>query len=125
MKKSRKVLLVFASLIIMASAFALLVYQPSVIARIPFSAPETSFHNWDEFFSSPKPITIRTYSTGIMQTDLSGIMNLAHGQAADIEDVVIKIPVNASIIHHQEFGAYLIDAGLDASYVNNPYGTSG
>jgi glyoxylase-like metal-dependent hydrolase (beta-lactamase superfamily II) len=27
------------------------------------------------------------------------------------------------IIQHQEFGAYLIDAGLDKSYVHNPHGT--
>ena len=123
MKKFRKILRVSAFLIIVTSAFALFVFQSSIIPRRSFSAPETSFHSWDEILSSPKPITIQTYSTGMMETDLSAIINLEHKQAADIEDVVIKIPVNVSIIHHQEFGAYLIDAGLDASYVNNPYGT--
>ena len=58
-----------------------------------------------------------------MQTDLSAIMNLTHDRAADIEDVIVEVPVNACIIHHREFGAYLIDAGLDASYVSNPHGT--
>ena len=124
MKKSRKILLVLASLIIMGSVFTMLVFQSSVIPRRSFSVPETSYHSWDEILSSPKSITISTYSTGMMQTDLSGIMNLAHEQAAGIEDVVVELPVNVSIIHHQEFGAYLIDAGLDSSYVNNPYGTT-
>lgn len=124
MKKSRKIVVVSTLFIIMASAFALLVFQSSVLPRLSLTAPETSYHSWDEILSSPKPITIHTYSTGRMQTDLSGIMNLEHNQAADIEDVVVEIPVNVSIIHHQEFGAYLIDAGLDSSYVNDPYGTT-
>lgn len=124
MKKYRKLLLGSAFFIIVVSAFALLVFQSSIIPRKAFSAPETSFQGWDEILASPKPITIHTYSTGIMETDLSGIMNLAHEKAADIEDKVVEIPVSVSIIQHQEFGAYLIDAGLDASYVNNPYGTT-
>ncbi len=124
MKKSRKILLASALLIAVISAFALLVVQSSIIPRRPFSAPETSYHSWDGIFSSPQPISIHTYSTGMMQTDLSGIMNLAHEKAADIEDVVVEIPVTTSIIHHQELGAYLIDAGLDSSYTNNPYGTT-
>ncbi|MCB0632085.1 MAG: MBL fold metallo-hydrolase [Saprospiraceae bacterium] len=118
-----RILLVSASLIVMVAAFALLVFQSSVIPKRSFSAPETSYHNWDEILSSLQPITIRTYSTGMMQTDLSGIMNLSHEKAADIEDVIVKTPVTASIIHHQEFGFFLIDTGLDSSYINNPYGT--
>lgn len=123
MDNKLKILLLSAFLIIMTSAFALLVFQSSVIPRLSFSAPEASYNSWDEILSSPQPITIHTYSTGMMQTDLSGIMNLAHEQAADIEDAVVEVPVTASIIHHQKFGAYLIDAGLDSSYINNPYGT--
>ena len=124
MKKSRKIVLLLASLVVMTSAFALFVFQSSIIPRLPFSAPETSYHSWEDIFTAPKAITIQTYSTGTMQTDLSGIMNLAHERAAGIEDVLVEVPVNVSIIHHQEFGAWLIDAGLDASYVNNPYGTT-
>jgi glyoxylase-like metal-dependent hydrolase (beta-lactamase superfamily II) len=50
-------------------------------------------------------------------------MNLEHEDAQDIEDEVIEIPVNVGVIQHQEFGAYLIDAGLDQAYVHNPHGT--
>jgi hypothetical protein len=73
--------------------------------------------------SHPHPITIRTYSTGMMQTTLSGIMNLEHEKAQNIKDKVIEIPVNVGINQHQEFGAYLIDAGLDQTYVHNTHGT--
>lgn len=123
MKKSRKILLLSASLVLIASVFALLVFQSSIIPRLPYTAPETAYNSWDEILSTPKPITIQAYSTGIMQTDLSGIMNLGHEKAANIEDVVVEIPVNVFIIRHEKFGTYLIDAGLDSSYANNPYGT--
>jgi glyoxylase-like metal-dependent hydrolase (beta-lactamase superfamily II) len=58
-----------------------------------------------------------------MQTTRSGIMNLEHDHARNIPDGDIEIPVNVGIIQHQEFGAYLIDAGLDQSYVHNQHGT--
>jgi hypothetical protein len=73
--------------------------------------------------SHPQPITIRTYSTGIMQKTLSGIMNLENEKAQNIKDKVIEIPVNVGIILHQEIGAYLIDAGFDQAYVHNPHST--
>ena len=50
-------------------------------------------------------------------------MNLEHEKAQNIADKVIEIPVNVGLVHHKDFGAYLIDAGLDASYVDNPHGT--
>ncbi len=124
MKKSRKRLLITTGILLtLGAVFGLLVYYPSVISRTPFSTPETSFGSWEEIFASPKPISIETYSTGNMETDLSGIMNLDHPGAAGIEDEVVNIPVTVSVVQHQEQGAYLIDAGLDASYVHNPYGT--
>jgi glyoxylase-like metal-dependent hydrolase (beta-lactamase superfamily II) len=51
-------------------------------------------------------------------------MNLEHEKAQNIADKVIDIPVNVGVVEHQQMGAYLIDAGLDASYVDNPYGTN-
>jgi glyoxylase-like metal-dependent hydrolase (beta-lactamase superfamily II) len=77
----------------------------------------------EDILSHPQPITIRTYSTGIMQTTRSAIMNLEHEQTQDIEDEVIEIPVNVGLVQHQKLGAYLVDAGLDQAYVHNPHGT--
>jgi glyoxylase-like metal-dependent hydrolase (beta-lactamase superfamily II) len=50
-------------------------------------------------------------------------VNLEHENALGLEDGVIKIPVLVGVIHHEKFGAHLIDAGLDASYVDSQYGT--
>lgn len=58
-----------------------------------------------------------------MRPKLSAIINLAHEKAAEIEDATVEIPVTVSLVRHKAFGDYLIDAGLDSSYVNNPYGT--
>ena len=124
MTKTQRILLGGAAVIVvLASLILVIVWQPSVIRRVPFPVVEPAYHSWDEILSNPQPISIRTYLTGIMQTKLSAIMNLEHEQAQDIEDEVIKIPVNVGIIQHQDIGTYLIDAGLDKSYVHNPHGT--
>jgi glyoxylase-like metal-dependent hydrolase (beta-lactamase superfamily II) len=94
-----------------------------MIRRVPYLTQEPAYGSWEEILSNPQPITIRTYSTGIMETSRSAIMNLEQEEAQDIEDEVIEIPVNVGIIQHQELGAYLIDAGLDKSYVHSQHGT--
>ncbi|MCB9766036.1 MAG: MBL fold metallo-hydrolase [Alphaproteobacteria bacterium] len=100
-----------------------LIVQPSLIRRVPFTLPEASLDTWEAILSNPRPISVRTFSTGTMKTDLSGILNLEHPAATDIEDTPVDLPVNVSIVRHAERGAYLVDGGLDASYVHNPFGT--
>ena len=123
MKKSKKIFLGVALLFVVSLVFLFLVYQPSMIRRVPYPAPEASYQTWEEILSHPQPITVHTYSTGVNQTTLSGIMNLEHKKAQNIEDKVIDIPVNVFLVQHHEYGAYLIDTGLDQSYVHSPYGT--
>ena len=124
MHKSRRIILGIAVLVVFTFLFGFIVWQPTMIRRVPYPAPEPAYHSWEEILSHPQPITIRSYSTGINQTTLGGIMNLEHEKAQNITDKVIDIPVNVGLVQHQDFGAYLIDAGLDASYVDNPYGTN-
>lgn len=123
MPKTKTILFAIAATFIAAAIFAFVVWQPSMIRRVPYPVPEPAYHSWGEILANPQPIAIRAYSTGTMQTTLSAIMNLEHEEAYGIEDEVIEIPVNVGIIQHQEFGAYLIDAGLDKSYVHNQHGT--
>ena len=123
MQKSRRIFFGIAIIFVFTAIFLFVVYQPSMIRRVAYPAPEASYHNWDDILSHPQPITIRAYSTGMMQTTRAGIMNLENEEAQDIEDEVIEIPVNVGVIQHHEFGAYLIDTGLDKSYVHNPHGT--
>jgi len=124
MKKVRKLLPGIALICMLLGVFLFVVWQSSMIPRRPFIAPEAAYQNWDDILAHPQPITIRTYSTGINQTTLGGIMNLEHEKAQNIVDKVIDIPVNVGVVEHQQLGAYLIDAGLDASYVDNPHGTN-
>ena len=124
MKSAKKAVLAASVLVTLLLLVSLIIVWPSIsLPRRPFSAPEASYHSWDDILSHPQPITIRTYSTGMMTTLLSGIMNLEHSQAQDIKDELVQYPVNVNLIQHQELGSYLIDAGLDASYVHNPLGS--
>ena len=123
MKQAQRILLGAAIILVLASVLLIIVWQPSVIRKVTFPVHEAAYKSWEDILSHPQPISIRTYSTGIMQTDLSGIMNLEHKKAQRFEDEVVEIPVNVSIIQHQQLGSYLIDAGLDESYVHNPHGT--
>jgi len=123
MKKTQRIFLGAAIILALTALLLIIVWQPSMIRRVPFPVPDAAHKSWEDILSHPQPISIHTYSTGTMQTDLSAIMNLEHEKAQSIEDEVIKIPVNVSIVQHQDFGTYLIDAGLDKSYVHNPHGT--
>jgi len=125
MRKSKRILLGLTVILIATSIFTFVVWQPAMIRRVPYPAPEPAYHSWEEILSNPQPITIRAYSTGTMETSRSAIMNLEHEEAQDIEDASIEIPVNVGIIQHSKFGAYLIDAGLDKSYVHSQHGTIG
>ncbi|WP_428268559.1 MBL fold metallo-hydrolase [Haliangium sp.] len=117
--------MLFTAAAVLTSLLVLVVigWRSSLIRRIPFSAPEASHHNWEGILRDPKPITIRAHSTGMMKTPLSAIVNLKHEKARDIEDELVEYPVVASVVEHQQRGAYLIDAGLDASYAHDPYGS--
>ena len=112
-----------AVFIAIVGAIMAVIVGPSLIRRVPFQVPEASFQNWDEILSNPQPISIAIISTGTMETSLSGIVNLEHEKAIGLDDGVINIPVNVGIIKHEEFGVHLIDAGLDASYVDCSHGT--
>ena len=77
MKRVRKAVLAATVLVTLLLFVSLIIVWPSIsLPRRSFSAPEASYHSWDDILSHPQAITIRTYSTGIMQTNLSGIMNL-------------------------------------------------
>jgi N-acyl homoserine lactone hydrolase len=124
-KRIRAAVIVSAVIVALLLVVSLYIVWPSIsLPRRPFSVPDASYHTWDEILSHPQPVTVRTYSTGINRTTRAGIMNLAHEKAQGIEDKEIDIPVNVGIVQHQKNGAYLIDAGLDRSYVHNPYGTN-
>ena len=123
MDRKRKITLAVTAFLLLLITLLVVEWQSSSLHRLPFSAPNPSFNNWEDILSHPKPITVQTNSTGKMQIELSAIMNLKHDQSQDIEDELVEFPVTVNIIQHQEFGAFLIDTGLDASYVDSKHGT--
>jgi N-acyl homoserine lactone hydrolase len=119
---SRKILIVVTGIILLFGAVSFAIVEPSFLKRVPFSTPDAAYQNWEDILRNPQPITFDTYSTGVNETSLSGIVNLEHENARGLEDDVIGIPVLVGVIQHDEFGAHLIDAGLDAAYTDNPHG---
>ena len=91
----------------MGSLLGLVVFQSSLINRLKFQVPETSFQSWSEILSYPSPIKIQVYSTGRMQTELSAIMNLKHENAVGMQDTIMEVPVIVCIIHHPDYGQRL------------------
>ncbi|MEO0559593.1 MAG: MBL fold metallo-hydrolase [Bacteroidota bacterium] len=122
-KKAKRVWIAAGITLAAVLTVAGLIVQPSMIQQVPFQAPAPAFDTWEAILSTPQQVSVRTVSTGTMKTDLSGIMNLEHPAAAEIEDVRVDVPVNVSIVEHGARGTYLVDGGMDASYVHSPFGT--
>ena len=95
---TKRVLIILAVVAIVSIAFTAYVMVPSMIERRPFDAPQASHDSWEDILANPQPITLRTYSTAMMETHLSGIMNLEHERAQGIEDEVIQFPVVVGLL---------------------------
>lgn len=90
--------------------------------REEFMVKKSNFNNWEEVFNNPNPITVKSFVTGHVIINKRGALNPDHPKAGNIGDESLKVPILAHWIHHQEFGDYLVDAGLDHSYYQNPNG---
>lgn len=90
--------------------------------RKPIVIKKSNFNNWDEVFKNPRPISVKSFITGYVLINKIGTINLDHPKAGNIEDEVLKVPVLSHWIHHEDFGDYLVDAGLDSSYTDDPHG---
>ncbi|MGF7118042.1 MBL fold metallo-hydrolase [Methanobacterium oryzae] len=90
--------------------------------REAFMVKKNNFNDWKEVFKNPKPITVKSFITGHVIINKRGALNPDHPKARNIGNESLKVPILAHWIHHQEFGDYLVDAGLDHSYYQNPTG---
>lgn len=93
-----------------------------IMKRELFKVKNSRYNNWDEIFKNPGPISVKSFVTGYVVINKRGTLNPDHPNAGNIEDELLKVPILAHWIHHDEFGDYLVDAGLDHSYYNNPQG---
>lgn len=87
-----------------------------------FNIQKSPKRSWDEIFKNPSPITHKSFTTGSVIIPQIGTINPDHPKAGFIEDELLEVPVLAHWVHHDKFGDYLIDTGLDGSYHNDPHG---
>ena len=90
--------------------------------RKDFRVKKSNFDNWDDVFKNPEPITVKSFITGYVIINKRGALNPDHPNAGKIKDESLKVPILAHWIHHDEYGNYLVDAGLDSSYYTDPFG---
>ena len=90
--------------------------------RATFPVKKSTMKTWDEIFRNPRPIKVESIKTGEVEIQRVGTINPQHSHAVNIKDETLNVPIMAHIAHHEEFGDYLIDAGLDVSYYNDPHG---
>jgi N-acyl homoserine lactone hydrolase len=93
-----------------------------VMRKTPFIFKSSPAKTWKEVFSKPGPVSIKSFVTGESIIKTKGALNLEHPDALAIEDSSQRVPVLSHWIHHREFGDYLIDAGLDRSYMESSRG---
>lgn len=90
--------------------------------REEFTVKKSNFKDWKDVLNNPKPISVKSFVTGHVIINKRGALNPDHPKAGNIGDESLKVPILAHWVHHQEFGDYLVDAGLDHSYYQNPTG---
>jgi N-acyl homoserine lactone hydrolase len=91
--------------------------------RIPFVVPKSdAAKDWATILSQPKNITLTTLETGTIQVQLSEVLNLDNPRTKGFKDSTFWVPVFAHWIHHETYGDYLIDSGLDSTFTNDPHG---
>jgi glyoxylase-like metal-dependent hydrolase (beta-lactamase superfamily II) len=83
---------------------------------------KTRANNWDGVFQNPCDITVQSFQTGTVKINRQGTLNPDHPQATDVRGEELEVPILVYWVHHEEEGDILLDAGLDASYITDPYG---
>jgi glyoxylase-like metal-dependent hydrolase (beta-lactamase superfamily II) len=87
-----------------------------------FKVKQSPFKSWKEIFHNPCDVTLKSFKTGTVKINRRGTINTEHPDAGYIKDEVLSIPIIAHLIHHNELGYFLLDAGLDISYAYDPKG---
>lgn len=77
---------------------------------------------WGEVFQNPCSITIKSLKTGTVNINRRGTINPEHPDAGYIKDDVLCVPIMAHLVHHEKFGNFLLDSGLDQLYTHDLHG---
>jgi N-acyl homoserine lactone hydrolase len=87
-----------------------------------FRIKKSTKKSWVEVFQNPRPVTIESFVTGTVNINRRGTINTKHPKAGYIKDEILNVPIMVHLAHHDELGDYLLDAGLDKLYTDDPYG---
>jgi len=87
-----------------------------------YTYKKTKVNNWAEVFQNPCEITVRSIQTGTVEINKRGALNPNHPLVKDIDDEELEVPIQAYWVHHDEEGDFLLDTGIDASYITHPRG---
>jgi len=120
--KKKLILLVSIPISLVILFFMLMHFGHEDVTRRPFVSKAQSSNNWNDVFKNPKEITLKTFKTGELDVQYSGLLNLKHDKAKKIQDKTVRIPVFAHVLKHNKFGSYLIDTGLDSNTQKKPNG---
>jgi len=88
----------------------------------PFFFEKSDHESWDEVFQNPRPVTVESFKTGAVVLNRRGTINPDHPRAPVMVDEELEVPILAHWVHHEKYGDFLLDVGLDSSYCNDPCG---
>lgn len=83
-----------------------------------FNIIPSKYRTWEEVFSNPQNVSIKTFNTGQIDCQTSGVLEGDHPKTA-----FVKMPVLAHVVTHESKGNLLIDTGFDSSFANNNGGS--
>lgn len=87
-----------------------------------FHIKKNQMNSWTDIFKNPCPVTIETLITGTVDINLRGTINTEHPDAGYINNEILTVPIKNYIVHHNILGDFLLDAGLDKLYTDDPNG---
>jgi glyoxylase-like metal-dependent hydrolase (beta-lactamase superfamily II) len=87
-----------------------------------FSYQKRGMKDWGEVFDDPRPVTLEAFTTGTVQINRRGTINPEHPLASDVKEEELEVPILCYGVHHEKKGDFLLDAGLDDSYLQDPHG---
>ena len=93
--------------------------QPAHPQRIAYETPDSQsfITDWKEFLAqSPKIDSFKTLKTGLVKVPTKGMLNKRKLPIDHPFGSFIWVEVYAHLFHHQKYGWFLIDTGLDQSF---------
>ncbi len=87
-----------------------------------FKIKKGAWGSWNEILQNPSDVTVESIKTGTVNINRKGTINTKHPKAGYIRDEILNVPIMSHLVHHKEFGNFLLDAGLDKLYSDDTYG---